>query len=36
MAGCAPVTQDFIENFGADACGTKTAAASEKAKVLIV
>ena len=36
MAGGAPVIQDFIENIGADACGAKTAAASEKAKVLIV
>lgn len=36
MAGGVPVTQDFIENIDADACGTKIAAASDKAKVLIV
>jgi len=27
MAGGGPVIQDFIENIGTDACGTKTAAA---------
>jgi methylmalonyl-CoA mutase cobalamin-binding domain/chain len=35
MAGGAPVTQDFIENIGADAYGANAAAASEKAKELL-
>ena len=36
MAGCATVTQDFVDNIGADACDANSAAASEKAKALLV
>ena len=36
MAGGAPVTQDFIDKIGADAYGANAAAASEKAKELLI
>jgi len=35
MAGGAPVTQDFIEQIGADAYGANAASAAEKAKALL-
>ena len=34
MAGGAPVTQDFVDQIGADAYGANAAAASDKAKAL--
>jgi methanogenic corrinoid protein MtbC1 len=35
MAGGAPVTQDFINEIGADAYGSNATAAVEKARTLI-
>lgn len=35
MAGGAPVTQDFVDEIGADAYGSNAAAAVEKAKALV-
>jgi methanogenic corrinoid protein MtbC1 len=35
MAGGAPVTQDFVDEIGADAYGSNATAAVEKAKTLV-